>query len=201
MTLQTPMSLDVRPVPAADASRAAATLARAFHDDPVSRWMMRRDSRLAPAFDFYLRRLWLPNGEVYETADGRGVACWLPPGKAHLGFLEQMRLLPGLARILGRDLPRVMSASSLMEKDHPHERHWYLNLIGVEPSAQGLGGGSALLAHTLERCDADGLPAYLDANTERSIPLYQRHGFEVTGEMRLPRGGPTFWRMWRNGRA
>jgi GNAT superfamily N-acetyltransferase len=94
-----------------------------------------------------------------------------------------------------------MSATGLMEKDHPHEPHWYLNLIGVEPSAQGHGGGSALLAHTLERCDAEGLPAYLDSNTERSIPLYQRHGFEVTEEVRLPRGGPPFWRMWRERRA
>lgn len=190
----------IRPLAPTDAARVARTLARAFYDDPINRWMMPRDERLVPAFDFYVRRIWLPHGEIYETADGAAVACWLPPGKAHMAAFDQLRLLPAMVRALGRDLPRVIRAMSAMEKDHPHEPHWYLNLIGTDPSAQGRGLGSALIAHTLERCDADGLPAYLESNTERSIPLYERHGFEVTEEVRLPKGGPPFWRMWREAR-
>jgi ribosomal protein S18 acetylase RimI-like enzyme len=200
MTNYAPSSPLIRPVAAADSARAARTLAAAFYDDPINRWMMRDLDRFVPAFDFFLRRIWLPHGEVYETADGYGVACWLPPGKAHMSFLEQLRVLPEMVRVLGRNLRWTMSTMSAMEKDHPRERHWYLNLIGVDPSTQSRGHGSALIAHTLERCDADRLPAYLDANTERSIPLYERHGFEVTEEVRLPKGGPPFWRMWREAR-
>jgi ribosomal protein S18 acetylase RimI-like enzyme len=200
MTLLAPTSPLIRPVRAADSARTARTLARAFYDDPINRWMMRREERFVPAFDFFLRRIWLPHSEVYETADGAGVACWLPPGKAHMSIGEQLRLFPEMIKVLGGDLPRTLSAMSAMEKDHPHEPHWYLNLIGVDPSAQSRGHGSALIAHTLQRCDAAGLPSYLDSNTERSIPLYERHGFEVTEEVRLPKGGPPFWRMWREAR-
>ena len=201
MTVQAPVVPRVmpriKPVPATDSARVAGILARAFADDPVTRWMLPRESRLEPGFEFYFRRIWLPHDAVYETADGRAVAAWLPPGKAHMSIVEQLRLLPGMAAVVGRDLPRILAGTGAMEKNHPQESHWYLNMIGVEPSGQGRGHGSALLAHTLARCDAEGSPAYLDATTERSIGLYERHGFEVTEEVRLPKGGPPFWRMWR----
>jgi hypothetical protein len=49
----------------------------------------------------------------------------------------------------------------------------------------------------LERCDAEGIAAYLNAGSTRSRDLYLRHGFEVVEEFRLPFGGPPLWRMWR----
>ncbi|MGH2969837.1 MAG: GNAT family N-acetyltransferase, partial [Solirubrobacteraceae bacterium] len=75
--------------------------------------------------------------------------------------------------------------------------HWYLDYIAVEPAGQGRGIGSALLRPMLERCDAERMPAYLNASTARSRDLYARHGFEVRSEFRLPFGGPPLWRMWR----
>jgi hypothetical protein len=42
----------------------------------------------------------------------------------------------------------------------------------------------------LSRCDEHGLPAYLEASSPRNRALYERHGFAVVEEMRLPRGGP-----------
>jgi hypothetical protein len=53
----------------------------------------------------------------------------------------------------------------------------------------------------LERGDAEGVPAYLESSKERNIPYYQRYGFEVTVELRLPKGGPLVWSMWREPRA
>ncbi len=51
----------------------------------------------------------------------------------------------------------------------------------------------------LETCDERGLPAYLEATSERNKQLYQRHGFEVVGEITL-RDGPSLWPMWREPR-
>jgi ribosomal protein S18 acetylase RimI-like enzyme len=56
-------------------------------------------------------------------------------------------------------------------------------MIGVDPARQGRGLGSALLAHTLSRCDAEGALAYLESSNPKNTPLYERHGFEVLGQI------------------
>ena len=70
-----------------------------------------------------------------------------------------------------------------MESHHPSEPHWYLPLIGIDPKHQGKGLGGALLAHVTEICDRDGVPAYLESSNPRNITLYERHGFEITGQI------------------
>ncbi|HLK43152.1 MAG TPA: GNAT family N-acetyltransferase, partial [Thermoleophilia bacterium] len=72
-------------------------------------------------------------------------------------------------------------------------------VLGTAPPAQGKGVGSALLAPVLERCDREGVPAYLESSKEKNVPFYRRHGFEVTREIQLP-DGPMLWAMWRDPR-
>jgi GNAT superfamily N-acetyltransferase len=87
----------------------------------------------------------------------------------------------------------------LMAEQHPTESHWYLIFLGTRPGWQGRGLGSAVMRPVLETCDDWGLPAYLEATSEHNKRLYQRHGFEVVGEIRLP-DGPSLWPMWREPR-
>jgi predicted N-acetyltransferase YhbS len=77
--------------------------------------------------------------------------------------------------------------------------HHYLAFLGVAPELQGHGIGSGLLNHHHARLDAQGLPAYLEASTERSRDLYLRHGYTLTGDapLVLPDNGPPIWPMWR----
>jgi ribosomal protein S18 acetylase RimI-like enzyme len=82
---------------------------------------------------------------------------------------------------------------------HPTEPHVYLFVLGARPTHQGQGLGSALLRHVLDRCDADGTPAYLEDTNTRNRDLYRRHGFAQTGEIRLP-DGPPLYPMWRDPR-
>jgi ribosomal protein S18 acetylase RimI-like enzyme len=94
-------------------------------------------------------------------------------------------------------LPLVARGLLEVQRNHPADPpHWYLAVLGTDPSAQGRGLGSATLAPVLERCDADGVGAYLESSKERNIDFYARHGFRVTAELRLPRG-PSVWPMWR----
>jgi RimJ/RimL family protein N-acetyltransferase len=60
--------------------------------------------------------------------------------------------------------------------------------VGVATRFQGQGLGAALLRPTLDRCDREGLPAYLEASSERSAALYERLGFVHLGELRVPDG-------------
>jgi ribosomal protein S18 acetylase RimI-like enzyme len=46
-----------------------------------------------------------------------------------------------------------------------------------------MGYGSALLGHCLEVCDHGHVAAYLEATNLANIPLYERFGFRVTGEI------------------
>jgi GNAT superfamily N-acetyltransferase len=68
-----------------------------------------------------------------------------------------------------------------MDEAHPAYPHWYLPWFGTDPAEQGRGRGSALMSHCLDVVDADRLPTYLETPNPRTIPFYQRHGFEVVG--------------------
>jgi GNAT superfamily N-acetyltransferase len=72
-----------------------------------------------------------------------------------------------------------------MDRYHPSEPHWYLPLMGVDPSQQGKGFSSALLQHTLMQFDRDNKIAYLESSNPRNISLYKRHVFELLGSIQI----------------
>lgn len=114
-------------------------------------------------------------------------------------FRKTARPLPKMIEVFGRRLGLAVWSQLRFERHHPAKpEHWYLHYIGVEPRRQGRGLGAALLAPVLELCDRDGAPAYLESSTDRNCALYERHGFESTGIMTLPIGGPPIREMWRH---
>jgi GNAT superfamily N-acetyltransferase len=179
----------------------AGALARAFHDDPAFSWVLHADPRrmkiLEQGFELFLKRIWLEQEETYTTAGTVAVAVWERPDEWKLPVTRQLRMLPAMAKVFGRHLPRVLRALTVLEGKHPRESHYYLPFVGVEPEWQGRGLGSAVLAPVLQRCDEERMPAFLEASTPRSRTLYERQGFAVTEEFRLGGGAPPQWRMWR----
>jgi GNAT superfamily N-acetyltransferase len=195
----------VRQLEAAERRQVVEALARAFYDDPVLQWFYPRDDRrlsqLEGLFGYFGEKLWFDHDATYTTPGVLGAAIWVPPDEWRVGMLDQLLMLPGMVAATGlRELPRGLRGFNLMESRHPHEAHWYLPVVGVDPPAQGKGLGTALLQPILRRCDEEGTPAYLEATTARSRVCYERSGFEVTGELVLP-DGPTMWLMWRAPRA
>ena len=85
-----------------------------------------------------------------------------------------------------------------IEQRHPQEPHWYLAVLGTDPAHWGQGVGSALVRHVLDDPANGGQAAYLETETESNVPFYERHGFQVVGELDVPRGGPHLWLMWRD---
>jgi ribosomal protein S18 acetylase RimI-like enzyme len=184
-----------------ESARLAATLARAFDGDPQMQWVLPDKARRMPiaerGFDLYLRKLWFAQDECYTTDGIAGAAIWNSPGGWHVPILRQLALLPAMTAIYRRFLPRLGRAIATLESNHPTERHYYLPFVGVDPRWQGRGIGAALMRPVLDRCDAEGMPAYLEASTPRNRALYERHGFEVIEEFELGAGAPAMWRMWR----
>jgi GNAT superfamily N-acetyltransferase len=184
-----------------DEKQIAVALAKAFYDDPLMTWVSpdddRRLERLERSFRLFYRRLYSPRDETYTTEDVVGAAAWFPPERVKLGVAERIRATPGLVAGFGRDLARFLRFVSLADSKHPKERHYYLPVVGVEPGSQGRGIGTALLRPVLERCDSEGIPAYLEATSPRNRACYLRNGFEDMEEVTLPKGGPPMWLMWR----
>lgn len=193
----------VRQATRADVPGLSAALSRSFLDDPVTTWIFppdRLDDRLRRHFDVHLRHISLRHGSVYTTDAHQGGAIWLPPGKAEVTPLQVLRTAPGYTRALGTRLFKGLRVILDIEKHHPKEPHYYLATLGTDPSHQGKGVGAALLQPVLDRCDTEGLPAYLESSKERNVPFYARHGFKVTEEIDIVGGGPRLWLMWRGPR-
>jgi GNAT superfamily N-acetyltransferase len=195
-------SESVRPATEADRPEIIGVLARAFYDDPIMSWLCPDDSRrlrqLERLFGFFDDKVWRGHDLAFTTGRLAGAAIWLPPDAWHLGPLQQIRMLPGMVRRAGLStFGRLFRTLNLMESEHPREHHYYLPIIGVDPAWQGRGLGTALLRAMTERCDREGMPAYLEASSPRSRVCYERSGFEATGELTPPPDGPPLWPMWR----
>jgi GNAT superfamily N-acetyltransferase len=193
----------VRRATPADVPVIAGSLARAFRDDPVFRWLFplghSRVARNEAFFDLELRHLHLRHNEVWTAQDGAAAALWDPPGTWKVPLPTLARTGPRLLRLLGARTPIGLYGLTRVEARHPEVPHWYLAILGTDPDHQGRGLASAALAPVLARCDAEGTAAYLETATPENVPFYERHGFAVTGEVTLPRG-PYLWLMTRRPR-
>ena len=135
---------------------------------------------------------------VYDStlrgAIWKGLDQWKTPTTTVL------RQAPAITRAFGVGNLRPLRVLGAMEKAHPSEPHYYLEAIGTRQDWQSKGVGSAVMAAMLERCDREGLPAYLESSNPRNIPFYARHGFEVRPLVPLPPGAPPMTPMWREPR-
>lgn len=198
------MSTAVRPYVPADLDALALTLAKAFADDPIFEFLVPgvapadRVSRIAPFFRVDVRQRAKHDRGAWTAAGHEGGALWAPPNTWRMGIGDGLTQgWPLIRASRGRTLLRLLGMFEV-EKVHPKEPHWYLAVLGTDPAHQGKGVGTAVLAPMLEHCDREGIPAYLESSKPQNVPYYERFGFEVTGEVTIPRGGPTMPLMWRD---
>ncbi|MEU9378342.1 GNAT family N-acetyltransferase [Streptomyces sp. NPDC048255] len=184
----------------------AVLLARAFADDPVMAWAFpdpsRRERRSARLFKLIQRQQRPRAGGVRVAATGDGqllaAALWSGPGRWKTSAVQELAAMPRYAHAFGvRGLPRAADVENTLHEAHPEAPHWYLPTLGTDPAFQGTGVGSALLRQQLAHCDRLGQSAYLESSKASNVPFYERFGFRVTREIRLPDEGPPLWLMWR----
>ncbi len=181
---------------------AAATLARAFHDDPLMVYAIpdqAERARLLP--DVYARmvRFGTLAGEVYATASALdGVALWLPPGAKWTRENIEASGMHQLATLIGNDAYQryrdVVSREWQARERDMTGACWYLFILGVEPSRQRCGLGGALMRPVVERADTGHLACYLETENQRNVEFYLKQGFDliVNGE----EAGATGVRFW-----
>jgi ribosomal protein S18 acetylase RimI-like enzyme len=194
------MGAGIRRARAEELGAVVALIARAFAGEPFMNWVAGGDAdRLRRFVRLAVHRIAAPDGEVLVDDDVAAAALVLPPGGLEAGPLEQLRRLPELARCTGTwRLPLVLRGLVRLERAHPGDPYATLLTLGVEPSRQGEGCGSAMLCALAARSAA---PLYLETCSQRNVALYECHGYVVTRELALPGGGPLVWTMVSDGAA
>ena len=186
------MNPAIRSVEAHAEARAVNAIVLAFSADPVARWIYPAAHDFLSHFPAFVRGFGgraFEHGTAYATPEIEGAALWLPPGvhsddRALTSLIHQTVEEPTQGELL--------AVLERMDGYHPEEDHWYLPLIGVDPARQGGGFGAALMGHALVPCDRDKMLAYLESSNPANISLYERHGFELLGEIKVGSSPPLF---------
>ena len=196
---------DVRPAGPEDRELVARIAAEGFFDDPVLGWVfrdpVRRLDNLVELFGGLFDDM-VPDRGTVHVLDAACTSLWRRPDFEEVRpASERLEDAPAPAptAFTDEEIERLIILGGVMSEGHPHERHWYLNVVSTLPSQQGRGLGSAVLAPVLDDADDNGWPCYLESSNPRNISLYLRHGFVETGQLHLP-DGPYLTQMWREPR-
>jgi ribosomal protein S18 acetylase RimI-like enzyme len=186
------------------AADVGGVLGRAFVDDPLMRYYFegaRDRSKLVRKTLTLATHLTLRYGTGFRLdCDGRltGAALLLPPSVRDFPLAAVVAAVvrtPGLWR--PRSLRRHFGASASIEAHRPQFPCWVLLSLAIEPERQHRGHGAWLLERVLQSLPESSAVA-LETDNERNLPLYRRHGFDVTAEFAVHDGqGPTTWSMLR----
>jgi ribosomal protein S18 acetylase RimI-like enzyme len=170
---------------AQDQEPGAALLARAFESNPLNLAAIQSaDAARRRRCNLEGMRCLLPVAKVHglvltASLEGRlaGVLVAAPP----FGYpLPPAPLLPRMRALLRQGLGvarRWREAFERLDARHPTAPHWYLGTLGVDPSLQGRGVGTALAQSWLARVDHDGAAAYLETDRAENLAFYARLGF------------------------
>lgn len=189
------MHNSVRTLSAADLDRASEILGEAFADYPWTNWCVAEDShleRIASLQRVYLEHMAIPHGNAYIDSSAHGVVAFLPPDVP----APTAEVSAKIVELHGDRFDRAMAADEQLSGLPVPDGAWLLATIGTTPQSRGTGLGTALMKHGLAELDRAGHACWLDTSTERNLPLYQRFGFTVVGQIALD-SGPMVWRMHR----
>lgn len=195
---------EVTPLTHVQTHELGDVLSKAFYTEPNIVYMVPDEQlrqTVLPWFFRFVARLGLQCGVVYTTPATEGGAIWLRPQHA-VTFRDTVRA-GGITmpfRFGWSDFRRSLQTDTMLahlRQQVAPSRHWYLMALGVAPSRQGHGLGTALLHPILSRADTENLPCYLETFTERLVQFYAKQGFVVVAKGWLPNGGPPLWAMVR----
>ena len=178
-----------------------AIWADAFEPDPMMKWVFPDDSTrqksLMRWWGFLLDRM-PPGAELHGTRVDGCVAYWQPPRSDTAapdsaddsgGQSDwQAEFIAMMTELLGDLFSSRMEALGKMQQARLVEPHWYLSVLGTSPDQQSKGLGGRVLAPMLERCDRNGMLAYLESTNPANVGFYRRHGFEPIDEFYLADG-------------
>lgn len=174
---------------------ALNTMEKAFINDPFYMYLIKyrekREQFLKKFFEFRLS-YGLNYGEVFITSQNmEGVAVWFFEDEVYMTRKKSMK--SGFLKFLLSTNPLILSElmkleeySESMEKKHAPFKHCKLSPIAVNPSYQKKGFGKKLMENMMVKLDELNMPCYLQTQSEYNVALYQKYGFKIVEEKRIP---------------
>ncbi|MEM7591181.1 MAG: GNAT family N-acetyltransferase [Cyanobacteria bacterium P01_A01_bin.83] len=175
-----------------DLAQVVDLMTLAFSADAFVRWMYPDPQQYLKCFPDFVRIFAgkaFEQNAVYHTDNYSGAAIWFPPHSkpnvdALAEYLQQT--------ISGQQQEKVFAMFEQTDHYHPNEPHWYLGMLGVDPSRQRQGYGSALLQLILKECDLANQLVYLESSSPGSASVYQLQGFEMLETIQIDDSPPLF---------
>lgn len=200
-----PVPVQVAPLAPDRAVEAGALLAASYANDPAFRHVFPNPEQRSRALRPYMSATALDLARhghalaAYEDGSIVGVALWMPPDAAHRSIGRKLRMTPALLRVLmaaPRSFRAFAHVGSKLEQAQ-RDASWYLEALGLHPSAQHSGIGSRLLTPVLAMADAAGLPCQLHTSDPADVAYFRGFGFEVHEPVKVFLDGPAYTGMVR----
>lgn len=190
----------------ADLEPAAQVIAQAFSDDPLCAFMLPfKRTRIKTLYKFFRAygEVNILNRRGYGCGEPlQGVAYWQFPGRDEIsvGLKSLGKFLPLLFTMYPIGYMRareIIRQTDFMHQKYASEPHFYLDNIGVLPSAQGKGFSSKLIRPFLEMADGQKVVVYTDTVTPSNVAFYEHFGFQCVEEAAIAKTGVTVFALRR----
>jgi len=191
-----------------DIGKAATVLADAFQYYPVWNKSLEGESDVKTKFRYLFEvplLHCLKYGEVYATSENfEGVMGWLPGRFSDMTIWRIIRSGALLAsmKIGINPAKRLVSALEPLNKDRSKfmagRDYLYLNVVGVTTNMQGKGYGRQLIGAAIEKAEHEGMPLYLETETDENVIMYQHFGFRILQKVMLPVIDLPSWELLRD---
>ena len=184
-----------------DIDESVACVATAFAQDPITGFLLQTGQgyreRVTQFFSLLMRARIALKMPVFVARGAQGIdgatmgystvrSEW--PVDLTEEWVRFENSIPGVT-------DRMAIYDEVANKFKPSAPHYYLGVIGTDPSSQGSGIGTQLLKAFCEVSASDPLSSgvYLETAQESNLRFYERAGFTETGRGNL--GDATLWCM------
>lgn len=191
-------NLGYRLLTPSDVEESAQVLAQAFMNDPLITFVLPfKATRIKTLVKFF--RLYgeinIKNQRGFGAGDPlQGIAYWKAPTQESLSVSVKSlgKFLPLLFTMYPIGFFRARKILEQIDAFHTKyasELHFYLDNLGVLPSARGKGLSSKLIRPFLEQADDQKVIAYTDTVTKSNVPLYEHFGFRCMDQSQVGNTG------------
>lgn len=176
-----------------DISLAAKIFAKAMYDDPLHIFFFTnpktRERKICSMYAFMVKMNYLNALKTSKLCEG--VVIWEKPFEHEfkVSFKEYI-LGSSLFFMLGpHSLSRMIKYqewSAKLKKESIEDPYWYLSVVIVDPEHQGKGFASKLIKPILAKADESHHKVYLETQNPNNVPIYEKYGFAIVSEHKVP---------------